>query len=190
MTEKKSFPIGGGNEVTYWQDEDGIWNVENSLTGHYMSPEEFTPETFYDEKKFNKWLSNAEAYWTKKYIADILYEEIYDPWTEDCTTESIMKDIKKKPLELMYALCSRLKECLDDMNKLEEKLKEKESVPENNYAVTFSYETWCFAKTEDEAIKNAMKKFDGDVKAGNVSADMLDIKVQKLKQDEYGNWDY
>ncbi len=113
----------------------------------------------------------------KKYIADVLYEEIYDPWTEDCTTESIMKDMQKKPLEIMYSLCARLKECLGDIKELENKLEEERN-KEKNYEVSINYNTWCLAKTKTEAIEIAIKKYKKAMQVDNF-INQLNIKINR-----------
>ena len=49
------------------------------------------------------------------YIVNILYEYIYDPWTDDTVThDSIKKDLDEIPLDIIYTLCARVKELVDD----------------------------------------------------------------------------
>lgn len=113
----------------------------------------------------------------KQYIAEVLYEEIYDPWTEDnVTINSIKKDIEKKPVELMYALCSRLRECLQDIEELEDKL-ETERNKEKRYEVSINYNTWCLAKTKSEAVEIAIEKYKKAMQVDNF-IEQLNIDIR------------
>ena len=76
MTEKEVFEIGGRNTVTYWQDENDIWHMVSSLTGHYMSTEEFTPEIFFDDDKCDRWIHGALAYMQESETYKMKYERL------------------------------------------------------------------------------------------------------------------
>lgn len=34
-------------------------------------------------------------------LADFIYNNVYDPWTEEIKVEDIMRDIKERPLEVL-----------------------------------------------------------------------------------------
>lgn len=44
------------------------------------------------------------------FVLDWLYENYYDPWTEEVTYEQIKEDIKHNPMEMIYGLISMIDE--------------------------------------------------------------------------------
>ncbi len=65
---KKSFHIGGGMQIWYWLEENGLlWHMYSDLTEEeWVSLEEFTPEIFYSDAKLGLWFSKAKKIEHKK----------------------------------------------------------------------------------------------------------------------------
>ena len=109
---------------------------------------------------------------TKDYnqMAQVLYDSVYDPWTDDSTIESIINDIKTKPTEVIYGLCNRVSELEIDADIEESYFKFKTKAGKTGIVKAFNikdaiskiesnYENDCVLEIKMSCINNDIIEF-------------------------------